>query len=86
MWYNRYVLNLKIKWVEYTYTFNEDGTGKYELRTTSMEFTYEIKDGNKLAITYTGSTAAFESTFEINGDTLNIKDSLGRDTIYKKVK
>lgn len=70
----------------YTYVFNEDGTGKYEFGGAAMEFTYEIKDGNKISILYTGNTAAFESEYKIDGDTLNIIDSFGNDTIYKKVK
>ncbi len=69
----------------YTYTFNEDGTGKYELAGAAMEFTYETKDG-KLSILYKGNTAPFETEYKIEGDTLNVIDSLGNDTIYKKVK
>ena len=63
----------------YVYTFNEDGTGDY----SGMKFTYKT-EGDKISITYDGSTAAFESTFEIKGNELNIKDSLGNDTIYNK--
>ena len=70
----------------YTYTFNEDGTGKYEFGSSAMEFTYETKDGNKLSILYKGSSVPFETEYEINGDSLNVKDSFGSDTIYKKVK
>lgn len=68
--------------LDYTYTFKDDGTGSYN----TMEFTYEIKDGNKISILYKGSTVPFETEYSINGDTLNVKDSLGRDTLYKKVK
>ena len=67
----------------YTYTFNEDGTGSYSYYSSKMEFTYKT-DGNKLEITYNGSTAPFKSEFSIDGDKLNIKDSFGKDTIYKK--
>lgn len=67
----------------YTYHFNEDGTGDYSYSSSKMEFTYKT-DGNKLSITYKGSTAPFESDFSIDGDTLNIKDSFGKDTLYKK--
>ncbi len=70
----------------YTYTFNEDGTGKYVLGNSEMEFTYEIKDNNKLSILYKNSTAAFETEYKIDGDSLNIIDSFGNDTVYKKVK
>ena len=67
----------------YTYTFKEDGTGDYSYYSTKMEFTYKT-EGNKLSITYNGSTAPFETEFKIDGDKLNIKDSFGKDTIYKK--
>ncbi len=67
----------------YTYTFKEDGTGDYSYGSSKMEFTYKT-EGNKLSITYNGSTAAFETEYEINGDNLNVKDSFGKDTIYKK--
>lgn len=67
----------------YTYTFNEDGTGSYSYYSTKMDFTYTT-DGNKLSLKYNGSTMPFETEFSIDGDTLNVKDSLGRDTLYKK--
>ena len=49
---------------------------------TTLPFTYTI-DGNKLAITY--DTGLFETEYEINGDILNVKDSGGSDTLYKKI-
>jgi len=67
----------------YIYTFNEDGTGNYDAAGTKMEFTYTT-EGEKLSILYTGNTAPFETTYTIEGDTLNIKDSFGNDTIYKR--
>lgn len=66
---------------DYTYHFNEDGTGDYSYYSTKMEFTYKT-EGEKLSITYKGSTAPFETTYNIDGDKLNIKDSFGKDTIY----
>lgn len=69
----------------YTYTFNEDGTGNYDTGGTKMEFTYTVEDG-KLSILYTGNTAPFETEYSIDGDTLNVVDSLGNDTLYKRVK
>jgi len=70
----------------YTYTFNEDGTGKYELGGTSMEFSYETKDDNKISILYKGNTTPFETEYKVEGNTLNVIDSYGNDTIYKKIK
>ncbi len=73
------------KWAQgsYVYTFNEDKTCSYDAAGTLMNCTYEI-NGDKISILYTGSTAPFETTFSIEGNKLNVKDSLGRDTIYEK--
>ena len=68
---------------DYTYHFNEDGTGDYSYYGAKMEFTYKT-EGNKLSITYNGSTAAFETEYSIDDDTLNVKDSFGKDTLYKR--
>ena len=67
----------------YTYTFNADGTGSYEYLGSKMEFTYTTED-NKLSILYTGNTTAFETEYSIDGNTLNIKDSFGSDTLYTR--
>lgn len=75
----------KYKGTDYTYTFNEDGTGDYSAAGNKMEFTYET-DGDKISILYEGNTVPFESTYEIKGKKLNIIDSFGEDTIYKRVK
>ncbi len=62
--------------MNFIYIFNEDGTGSY----MGESMTYVI-DGDKISITYVG-TESFDTTFELNGDELNIVDSLGADTIY----
>ena len=67
----------------YTYVFNEDGTGSYEAFGGKLEFTYTT-EGEKLSILYTGNTAPFETTYTIDGNTLNVRDSAGKDTIYKR--
>ena len=68
----------------YTYTFNADGTGTYDVGSGDpMKFTY-TEDGTNLSILYDGNTAPFESTYSIDGNKLNIKDSFGSDTIYIK--
>ena len=69
---------------DYTYTFNEDGTGDYNVYGSEVKFTYSIKD-NKISILYDGNTSPFETEYSIKGDTLNVKDSSGNDTLYKKV-
>ena len=67
---------------DYVYTFNKDGTGEYSMSGAAMPFTYTT-DGNKLTINY--DSAPFETEYEINGDILNVKDSGGNDTLYKKM-
>ena len=67
------------------YTFNADGTGTYDMFGEVMNFTYEA-DGSTLKITYTdeGVDAPMELEYEIDGDTLNVKDLFGNDTLYKR--
>ena len=62
----------------YTYHFNEDGTGTYM---DTMKLTY-TEDNGKVKITFEGMDNSLEGTWE--GDTLNVKDSFGSDTIYKR--
>ncbi|MBR2785998.1 MAG: hypothetical protein IKD76_00590 [Clostridia bacterium] len=54
-------------------------------RSDGMEFTYKT-EGNKISILHTGNTSHLETEDSIDGDTLNVIDSLGRDTLYKIVK
>ena len=63
----------------YTYKFNADGTGEY----VGSPFTYELS-GDKISILYEGGTVPFESTYKIEGNKLNIIDSLGNDTLYNR--
>ena len=70
---------------DYTYNFKSDGTGTYSYGSSSMEFTYEIEE-NQISITYKGNTIPFTTRYTIDGDKLNIIDSFGSDTIYKRVK
>ncbi|MBQ3331360.1 MAG: hypothetical protein IJG87_09315 [Ruminococcus sp.] len=67
------------------YTFNADGTGTYDMFGEVMDFTYEA-DGSVLKIMYIDADvdAPMELEYEIDGDTLNIKDSFGNDTVYKR--
>lgn len=75
----------KYEGADYTYTFNEDGTGNYNAYGTEMKFTYTTND-NKISILYDGNTSPFETEYSIDGDTLNVLDSFGKDTLYKRVK
>ena len=67
----------------YTYTFNEDGTGTYDTGGAVMKFTYEATD-TELSITYEGNTEPMVLEYTLDGDTLNVKDSFGSDTIYNR--
>ena len=67
------------------YTFNADGSGSYDMFGEVMKFTYEADD-TVLKITYTdeGVDEPMELEYKIDGDTLNVKDSFGNDTLYKR--
>lgn len=73
------------KWAlgSFVYTFNNDNTCSYDAAGTLMKCTYKL-DGDKIAITYDGNTEPFETTYEIKGNKLIIKDSFGSDTVYEK--
>ena len=62
----------------YIYHFNNDGTGTYM---STLGLTYTEKDGT-VVITFDGNDNSFEGTWQ--GDTLNIIDSFGEDTIYHR--
>lgn len=67
----------------FTYTFNSDGSGVYDVAGTQMKFTYTAEN-SVLSITYEGSTAPMQLVYVLSGDTLNVKDSGGNDTIYHR--
>ena len=71
---------------DYIYTFNGDGTGKYDMAGNVLDLNYATKDGRItltfLAEGYTPVTL----DYELDGDRLNIKDSFGKDTFYMRVK
>ncbi len=67
----------------FTYTFNSDGSGVYDMAGTKMKFNYTAEN-SVLSITYEGSTAPMQLEYVLSGDTLNVKDSAGNDTIYHR--
>ena len=73
------------KWAlgSFVYTFNEDGTCTYDVSGKLMKCTYKT-DGDKISIIYEGNTAPFETTYSIDGNKLNVKDSFDNDTIYTR--
>ena len=67
----------------FIYTFNEDGTGTYELGETKKSFTWETED-SKITILYDGDMKAFEAEYRVEDNKLILKDSMGNDTVYTK--
>jgi len=72
--------------LEFIYTFNEDGTGKYDAAGSAMNFKYKT-EGDKLILEYTDEDMMnFETTYKVENDVLTIKDSMEEEVSYKKVK
>ena len=68
----------------YVYEFNADGTGSYTADGSDpMKFTYKADNG-KLSITYEGSDP-MDLDYELKDNVLNVKDSLGKDTLYNRI-
>lgn len=69
----------------FVYTFNADGTGTYDVLGEIMNFKYTA-DGSTIKFTYEDlvTDAPMELEYEIDGDTLNIKDSLGVTQEYHR--
>ena len=67
----------------FTYTFNDDGSGVYDVAGTQMKFTYTAEN-SVLSITYEDTSAPTQLEYVLSGDTLNVKDSGGNDTIYHR--
>ena len=67
----------------YTYTFNEDGTGYYEAYENKIDFTYQAEEG-KISIMYSGSTSSYEATYIIKNGILSIKDLNGKENNCKR--
>lgn len=69
---------------DYIYTFNGDGTGKYDMAGKVLELNYATED-SKITLTFLqeGYTP-ITLDYELDGDRLNIKDSFGKDTFYVK--
>ena len=71
---------------DYVYTFNADGTGKYDMAGNILDLTYTTEEG-KITISFTADGyTPVTLNYELDGDRLNIKDSFGNDTFYVRVK
>ena len=62
-----------------SWIFYSDGTGSYYGR----DFTYTTS-GDQLSILYNGDTVSFDTTYTIENNKLNVRDSFGNDTIYNR--
>lgn len=73
------------KWAHgsFIYTFNEDGSCSYDVSGKLMKCTYKT-DGSKLSILYEGMDTTFDTTFSIEDNKLNVKDTMGNNTYYDK--
>ena len=67
----------------FTYTFNADGTGKYDIMGEVMNFTY-TDNGDSFTMTYDDMDTPTTLDYVIEGDTLTVKDSFGTDVRYVK--
>lgn len=69
---------------EYYYIFNKNKTCSYEMIVARLDCTYEIDD-NKISILYKGNTKTNNFKYQIDGNTLIIKDENGKDNKFVKV-
>ena len=67
----------------FTYTFNADGTGKYDVMGDVIDFTY-TDNGDSFTMTYDDVDTPLTMEYVIEGNTLTVKDSLGSDVKYIK--
>ena len=61
-----------------SYTFNQDGTGQYELLGEKLDLTYKT-NGNILSITFAGQSIPMDVEYTVNAQALTIKDVNGND-------
>ena len=67
--------------ISYSYTFNEDGTGKIAAGEISLDFTWEAKDG-KLSLETMGQTTTLD--YSIKGNTMTIIGADGTENVMTK--
>ena len=67
-----------------SYTFNQDGTGQYELLGEKLDLTYKT-NGNILSITFAGQSIPMDVEYTVNAQALTIKDVNGNDVVYNRV-
>jgi len=67
-----------------SYTFNQDGTGQYELLGEKLDLTYKT-NGNILSIMFAGQNVPMDVEYTVNAQALTIKDVTGGDVVYHRV-
>lgn len=67
----------------FTYTFNADGTGTYDVYGEVMNFTY-TDNGSSIEMLFDDVDTPSTYEYSIEGDALTIKDSFGEDVKYIK--
>ncbi len=65
------------------YVFGSNGTGLRTVGGVEMHFTYEI-EGSELRILFDGNQYPFVTTFELEGDTMRMLNSLGSTETYTR--
>lgn len=67
-----------------SYTFNQDGTGQYELLGEKLDLTYKT-NGNILSIMFAGQNVPMDVEYTVNAQALTMKDVTGNDVVYHRV-
>lgn len=67
-----------------SYTFNQDGTGQYELLGEKLDLTYKT-NGNILSIMFAGQNIPMDVEYTVNAEALTMKDVTGGDVVYHRV-
>ncbi len=67
-----------------SYTFNQDGTGQYELLGEKLDLTYKT-NGNILSIMFAGQNVPMDVEYTVNAQALTMKDVNGNDVVYHRV-
>lgn len=67
-----------------SYTFNQDGTGQYELLGEKLDLTYTT-NGNILSIMFAGQNIPMDVEYTVDANALIIKDVTGGNVVYNRV-
>ena len=69
----------------FIYTFNEDGTGNYDMMGSELDFKYSVDSDKIMTITFTAEGyTPMNVAYTIEGDKLTISDTLGTKNVFIK--